>query len=655
MAHLSDLIAQDIEAYLHAHEHKSLLRFITCGSVDDGKSTLIGRLLYDSKLIFEDQLAALVADSKKVGTQGGDLDFALLVDGLAAEREQGITIDVAYLFFSTERRKFIVADTPGHEQYTRNMVTGASSADLAVILIDARKGVLIQTRRHSYLVAMLGIRKVVLAINKMDLVGYAHETFERILAEYRSFAERIGVTDIVAIPVSGLRGDNITHPSAQTPWYHGPTLIAYLETVEIEDQARRAPLRLPVQWVNRPNLDFRGFAGTIVSGAVRSGEKVRVLPSGRESTVARIVTMDGDLDQAFAGQAVTITLAEEIDISRGDVIASPDSPPGLADQFEATLVWMAAEPMLPGRPYWLKIGAKQVSATITEPKYKVNVNTLEHLAAKKLELNEIGICNLSLDQPVVFDPYAENRDTGGFILIDRITNATVGAGLIHFALRRSQNIHWQALDVNKRSRAAAKGQQATVLWFTGLSGAGKSTIANLVEKQLLALGRHTYLLDGDNVRHGLNRDLGFTDEDRVENIRRVAEVSKLMADAGLIVLVSFISPFRAERRMARGLLGPGEFFEVHVDTPIAVAEQRDPKGLYKKARRGELKNFTGIDSPYEPPEHPEIYLDTTHASPEQAAAAIVERLREAGVLGPAPGAAAAQPGTATQAVLRPDK
>ena len=634
MAHISDLIAEDIEAYLHQHEHKSLLRFITCGSVDDGKSTLIGRLLYDSKMIFEDQLAALEADSKKVGTQGGELDFALLVDGLAAEREQGITIDVAYRFFSTDRRKFIVADTPGHEQYTRNMVTGASTADLAVILIDARKGVLIQTRRHSYLVSLLGIKKVVLAINKMDLVGYDEETFRRIVDDYTKFGAQIGIEDFVAIPLSGLRGDNITAPSANTPWYQGPTLMGYLETVEIDDLAQHRPLRLPVQWVNRPNLDFRGFAGTLASGMVKQGERVRVLPSGRESTVTRIVTMDGDLDRAIAGQAVTLTLADEIDISRGDVIARPDDLPGVADQFESVVVWMSDEPMLPGRPYWLKIGTKQVTATITEPKYKVNVNTLEHLAAKKLELNEIGICNLSLDQPIAFDPYQQCRETGSFILIDRITNATVGAGMIHFALRRSQNIHWQALDVNRRSRAALKGQQPAVLWLTGLSGAGKSTIANLVEKKLLALGKHTYLLDGDNVRHGLNRDLGFTDADRVENIRRVAEVSKLMADAGLIVLVSFISPFRAERRMARALFQPGEFHEIHVDTPLATAEARDVKGLYKKARRGELKNFTGIDSPYEPPEHPEIYLDTAARSSEESAEAIVDYLQQGGWLGP---------------------
>jgi bifunctional enzyme CysN/CysC len=632
MAHISDLIATDIGAYLHQHQHKSLLRFITCGSVDDGKSTLIGRLLYDSKMIFEDQLAALEADSKKVGTQGGELDFALLVDGLAAEREQGITIDVAYRFFSTDKRKFIVADTPGHEQYTRNMVTGASTADLAVILIDARKGVLTQTRRHSYLVSLIGIRKVMLAINKMDLVNYSEDVFNRIVDDYTKFARQIGLEDFMAIPVSGLRGDNITSPSENTPWYHGPTLMGYLETVEIDDHARHRPLRFPVQWVNRPNLDFRGFAGTIASGVVHQGDPVRVLPSGRASTVTRIVTMDGDLPQAAAGQSVTLTLADEIDISRGDLIATPENLPGVADQFETVIVWMSDEPMLPGRPYWLKIGTKQVSATITEPKYKVNVNTLEHLAAKKLELNEIGVCNISLDQAIAFDAYTECRETGSFILIDRLSNSTVGAGMIHFALRRSQNIHWQALDVNKKSRAALKGQQPAVLWLTGLSGAGKSTIANLVEKKLLALGKHTYLLDGDNVRHGLNRDLGFTDEDRVENIRRVAELSKLMVDAGLIVLVSFISPFRAERRLARGLFEPREFHEVHVDTPIAVAETRDPKGLYKKARRGELKHFTGIDSPYEAPEHPEIYLDTTKLSPEQGAEAIVEYLQNGGWL-----------------------
>jgi len=629
MAHVSDLIASDIDAYLEQHQHKSLLRFITCGSVDDGKSTLIGRLLYDSKMIFEDQLAALEADSKRIGTQGGEIDFALLVDGLAAEREQGITIDVAYRFFSTDKRKFIVADTPGHEQYTRNMVTGASTADLAVILIDARKGVLVQTRRHSFLVSLIGIKKVVLAVNKMDLVGFDQAVFDRIVADYRAFAAEIGITDFLAVPISGLKGDNITSASASTPWYEGPTLLSHLETVEIDESRLQAgPFRLPVQWVNRPNLDFRGFAGEVALGSVRPGDRVRILPSGRESRVARIVTKDGDLEQAVAGQSITLTLTDEVDCSRGDVISAAEAPAEVADQFETTIVWMTEDPLLPGRPYWLKIGTKTVSATITEPKYKINVNTLEHLAVKQLELNEIGVCNISLDQAVAFDPYSESHDTGGFILIDRITNGTVGAGMIRFALRRAQNIHWQAVDVSKGTRAAAKGQAPAVLWFTGLSGSGKSTIANLVEKRLLADGKHTYLLDGDNVRHGLNRDLGFTDADRVENIRRVAEVARLMADAGLIVLVSFISPFRSERRLARELLPEGEFLEVFVDTPLAVAEQRDVKGLYAKARRGELKNFTGIDSPYEAPEHPEIRIDTTRLTAADAAELIVAQLEE---------------------------
>ncbi|MDP1599856.1 sulfate adenylyltransferase subunit CysN [Phenylobacterium sp.] len=623
MAHQSDLIADDIEAYLKAHEHKSLLRFLTCGSVDDGKSTLIGRLLYDSKMIFEDQLAALEADSKKVGTQGGDIDFALLVDGLAAEREQGITIDVAYRFFSTDKRKFIVADTPGHEQYTRNMVTGASTADAAIILIDARKGVLTQTRRHSYLVSLLGIRHVVLAINKMDLVGWSQDTFDTILAEYRDFADQIGIKQFTAIPMSALKGDNITAHSDAAPWYDGPALLPLLETLPVDDDLRDKPFRMPVQWVNRPNLDFRGFSGLISSGTIRPGDKIKALPSGRESTVERIVTFRDDLDVAVAGQSVTLTLTDEIDISRGDVIAEAAAPPPVADQFEATVVWMDDEAMLPGRPYLLKLGTRTVSAQITEPKYKINVNTLEHLAAKRLELNEIGVCNLSLDAPIAFDAYTDNHDLGGFILVDRISNRTVGAGMLHFALRRSQNIHWQALDVDKNSRAALKGQRGRVVWLTGLSGSGKSTIANLVEKRLHADGRHTYLLDGDNVRHGLNKDLGFTDEDRVENIRRVAEVSKLMVDAGLIVLVSFISPFRAERRLARDLQAEGDFVEVYVNTPLAVAEQRDVKGLYKKARAGELKNFTGIDSPYEPPENAEITVDTTAMSATEAAERIV--------------------------------
>jgi bifunctional enzyme CysN/CysC len=635
MSHKSDLISSDIHAYLKSHEHKGLLRFITCGSVDDGKSTLIGRLLYESKLIFEDQLAALEADSKKIGTQGGELDFALLVDGLAAEREQGITIDVAYRFFSTDRRKFIVADTPGHEQYTRNMVTGASTADVAVILIDARKGVLTQTRRHSYIVSLLGIRHVVLAINKMDLMEYSQQTFDEIVAAYREFAQQIGLTNIVPVPLSALRGDNMLEHSARMPWYQGPTLMEYLESVEIEDDLQHKPFRLPVQWVNRPNQDFRGFAGTIASGTIRRGDTVRALPSGRTSRVTRIVGYEEDLDTAVAGQSITLTLADEIDVSRGDVLAAADSPPAVSDQFQATIIWMHDEPMLRGRPYIIKLGTRTLTGSITTPRHKVNVNTLERLAAKQLELNEIGVCNLSFDRAVPFDAYADNRETGGFILIDKLSNDTVGAGLLNFALRRAENIHWQALDVNKTARSSLKGQRACVLWFTGLSGAGKSTVANLVEKRLHALGRHTYTLDGDNVRHGLNKDLGFTDADRVENIRRVAEVSRLMVDAGLIVLVSFISPFRSERRLARELMQPGEFLEVFVDTPLAEAEKRDVKGLYKKARRGELKNFTGIDSPYEPPEHPEIHLQTVFHSPEEAAEQILKTLRDSGMLYPA--------------------
>jgi bifunctional enzyme CysN/CysC len=629
MAHQSDLIASDIEAYLDAHQNKSLLRFITCGSVDDGKSTLIGRLLYDSKMVFEDQMAQLEADSKRIGTQGGEIDFALLVDGLAAEREQGITIDVAYRFFSTETRKFIVADTPGHEQYTRNMVTGASTADAAVILIDARKGVLVQTRRHSYLVSLLGIRNVVLAVNKMDLIGWDHAAFETIVADYRAFAASVGLTDVTAIPISGLKGDNIASRSEATPWHDGPTLMEWLEGVDVAEDTRARPLRMPVQWVNRPNLDFRGFSGLIASGTVKPGDRVKVLPSGRESTVARIVVMPGDLEKAVVGQSVTLTLTDEVDVSRGDVLVSADSPCEVADQFETTLVWMDDEPMPPGRPYLLKIGTRTVTAQITEIKHKVNVNTMEKLAAKRLELNEIAVANISLDRAIPFEPYADNRDMGGFILIDKISNRTVGAGLINHHLRRADNIHWQALDVSKAARAAIKGQKGQVVWLTGLSGAGKSTIANLVDRKLHAMGRHTCLLDGDNVRHGLNRDLGFTGEDRVENIRRVAEVAKLMADAGLIVITAFISPFRAERRMARDLMEAGEFIEVFVDTPLSVAEQRDLKGLYQKARAGQLKNFTGVDSPYEKPELPEIRVDTTEMSAAEAAEAIVERLFEA--------------------------
>ncbi len=624
---VDELISKDIDAYLDTHQHKTMLRFITCGSVDDGKSTLIGRLLYDSKMIFEDQLDALHSDSKKVGTQGQEIDFALLVDGLAAEREQGITIDVAYRFFNTEKRKFIVADCPGHEQYTRNMVTGASTADLAVILIDARKGVLVQTRRHSYLCHLLGIRNIVLAVNKMDLVDYDQSTFEHIVADYRSFANEIGIDNFVAMPISGFKGDNITALSVNTPWYKGPTLVEHLENVEVDtsvDQAK--PFRMPVQWVNRPNLDFRGFSGLIATGSIKPGDKIRVLPSGKTSTVSRIVTLDGDLDEAVAGQSVTICFEDEIDCSRGDVIAAADSPPEVSDQFEASIVWMNDDPLHVGRGYWLKTGTQMVSVTVQEPKYKTDVNSLEQLAAKTLELNEIGVAEIATDKQIVFEPYAENRTLGGFILIDKMTNATVAAGMLHFSLRRAQNVHWQALDIGRKQHADLKNQKPAVLWFTGLSGSGKSTIANLVEKKLYRMNRHTFLLDGDNVRHGLNKDLGFTEADRIENIRRVGEVAKLMADAGLIVVTAFISPFKAERDMVRAMLPDGEFFEVFIDTPLSVAEERDVKGLYKKARSGELKNFTGIDSPYEAPENPEMHIDTTRMNAEEAASLIVDML-----------------------------
>jgi bifunctional enzyme CysN/CysC len=621
------LITEDIESYLKLHQHKSLLRFITCGSVDDGKSTLIGRLLYDSKMIFEDQLAALESDSRKIGTQGQEIDFALLVDGLAAEREQGITIDVAYRFFSTAKRKFIVADTPGHEQYTRNMVTGASTADAAVILVDARKGVLVQTRRHSYLAHLIGIRNLVLAVNKMDLVGYDRSVFDAIVADYRAFAETIGIEQFSAIPISGFKGDNITSLSPNTPWYGGPTLVEHLENVELDTEADQArPFRMPVQWVNRPDLDFRGFSGLIVTGQVRPGDPMRVLPSGKTSTVARIVTLDGDLDAAVAGQSVTITLADEIDCSRGDVLAAVDAPPQVADQFEATIMWMAEDEMLAGRSYWLKLATQTVSAAVQAPKYQVNVNTMEHLAAKTFDLNAIGVAKLTTDRAIVFEPYADNRQLGGFILIDKLTNATVAAGVLHFSLRRAQNVHWQPVDVSRETHAALKNQKPVVLWFTGLSGAGKSTIANLVEKKLVRMNRHTFLLDGDNVRHGLNKDLGFTDADRVENIRRVGEVAKLMTDAGLIVITAFISPFRAEREMVRKMIAPGEFIEVHIDTALAEAERRDVKGLYAKARAGQLANFTGIDSPYEAPESPEIRIDTAEMTADEAAELIVRTL-----------------------------
>ena len=621
------LIAQDIDAYLDTHQHKSLLRFITCGSVDDGKSTLIGRLLYDSKMIFEDQLEALQADSKRVGTQGQEIDFALLVDGLAAEREQGITIDVAYRFFATEKRKFIVADCPGHEQYTRNMFTGASTADLAIMMIDARKGVLVQTRRHSYLCNLIGIKNIVLAVNKMDLVDYSQQVFDEIVADYTAFAHEIGIKSFTAMPISGFKGDNITTLSENTSWFTGQPLIEHLESVELDlttDQTK--PFRLPVQWVNRPNLDFRGFSGLISSGSVKPGDAVRVLPSGKTSTVTKIVTLDDELDEAVAGQSVTICFADEVDCSRGNVIAVADAPPEVSDQFEATIVWMDDDPLHVGRAYWLKLGTQTVSVTVQQPKYTVNVNTMEHLAAKTLELNAIGVAELATDKPIVFEPYALSRTLGGFILIDKITNRTVGAGMLHFSLRRAQNVHWQATDIGREEHAGLKNQKARVLWFTGLSGSGKSTIANEVEKSLNLMNRHTFLLDGDNVRHGLNKDLGFTEADRIENIRRVGELAKLMADAGLIVLTAFISPFRVERDMVRAMLPDAEFIEIFVDTPLEVAEARDVKGLYKKARSGALKNFTGIDSPYEPPLNPEIRVNTVEMTATEAAEYIVRQI-----------------------------
>ena len=632
MAPNQNLIAEDIHAYLKSHEEKGLLRFITCGSVDDGKSTLIGRLLWDSKLIFEDQLAALEIDSKKVGTQGDNIDFALLLDGLQAEREQGITIDVAYRFFSTEKRKFIVADTPGHEQYTRNMATGASTAELAVILVDARKGIVTQTKRHSYIVSLLGIKRVVLAVNKMDLVGYSQDSFETIRETYAAFAAQLRFKEIIYLPVSALNGDNVIEASPHMPWYDGPALLTHLENVDVGSEIDEQPFRLPVQLVSRPNADFRGFSGSIASGSVACGDEIVVAGSGQTARVQRIVTLDGDLPSAVAGQAVTLTLDEEIDISRGDIVAGAKFRPEHADQFEAKIIWMDEAPMLSGRDYVLRIGSVETTARITRLKHKINVNTLEETAAKTLALNEIGVCNLSLDRPVSFDPYCENRQTGGFILIDRFTNATVGAGMIDFALRRATNIHWQSLDIDKSARSRQKGQKASVLWFTGLSGSGKSAIANVLEKKLHAMGKHTYTLDGDNVRHGLNRDLGFTDADRVENIRRAAETAKLFVDAGMIVIASFISPFRSERRMAREMMGTDEFLEIFVDTPLAVCEERDVKGLYAKARNGDIPNFTGIDSPYEIPETAELIVNGDQGDAETQADRIIRHLERAGIL-----------------------
>ncbi|MGH8139710.1 MAG: sulfate adenylyltransferase subunit CysN [Steroidobacteraceae bacterium] len=611
---------------------KGLLRFLTCGSVDDGKSTLIGRLLYDTKLILEDQLAALERDSRKHGTTGDDFDFALLVDGLEAEREQGITIDVAYRFFATPRRSFIVADTPGHEQYTRNMATGASNSEAAVILIDARKGVLTQTRRHSFICALLGIRHVILAVNKIDLAQFSGERFHHIVADYLGFAQPLGFASITPIPVSARFGDNVTQGSGQMPWYDGPTLLESLESLDVEHGLEHKPARFPVQWVNRPTLDFRGFSGTLASGSLRPGDRLVVAASGKESTLTRIVTADGDLPEARAGDAVTLTFVDEIDIARGDVLAHADSRPEVVDQFAAHILWMAEEPMLPGRSYLMRIGTRYVPARITSLKHKVDVNTLEHIAAKTLALNEIGLCNLSTSTPVAFDPYSENRATGAFILVDRFTNATAGAGMITFGLRRATNIHRQSVLVDKAARLRMNGHRPAILWFTGLSGSGKSTIASILERELHAHGAHTYMLDGDNVRHGLNRDLGFTDADRVENVRRVGEVAKLFVDAGLVVLCSFISPFKAERRMVRELVDSGEFVEIYVDTPIEECMRRDPKGLYARAKEGKIKNFTGIDSPYEVPERPEIVVQTGKASAEAVAQRIVQALRELGIV-----------------------
>ncbi len=626
MAHQSDLIETDIDAYLQAQEHKSFLRFITCGSVDDGKSTLIGRLLYDSKLIYEDQLQALASDSKKMGTQGDQMDLALLVDGLAAEREQGITIDVAYRYFSTDKRKFIVADTPGHEQYTRNMATAASTAELAIILIDARKGVLVQTRRHSFIASLLGVKHIVVAINKMDLVEFSEQTFNEIEQAYRSLTESLGFAEIICIPMSALDGDNVTSHSERMDWYDGPALLPYLETVDVANVQVSLPFRFPVQWVNRPDLNFRGFSGTIAGGSINVGDEIIVIPSGKRSRVKKLVTYDGELETARADQALTLTLEDELDISRGDVICGADEAADQSNQFAAHVLWMTEDELLPGRQYLLKTTNKMTPATVTELKYKVNVNNFDHEPGKSLELNEVGYCNLNLSQAIAFDSYKDNRRTGSFILIDRLSNNTVGVGMLEFSLRRAKNVVWQAMTVDKSARAQMKHQKPCVLWFTGLSGSGKSTISNLVDKRLMDLGRHTYVLDGDNVRHGINKDLGFTDVDRVENIRRVGETAKLMVDAGLIVIVSFISPFISERRLARTLLEEGEFIEIFVNTPLQVCEQRDRKGLYKKARRGEIKNFTGIDSSYEPPEHAELEIKTTECTAEEAAMRIVDYL-----------------------------
>ena len=625
MSHISNLIATDIDSYLKSHEEKSLLRFITCGSVDDGKSTLIGRMLYESHMLFDDQLSSLKTDSKKIGTQGEEIDFALLVDGLAAEREQGITIDVAYRFFSTDKRKYIVADTPGHEEYTRNMATGASTADVAIILVDAEQGVLTQTRRHSFIVSMVGVKNVLLAINKLDLVEYSQQVYDDIVSEYREFADSaLNLESITPVPISALMGDNVVNKSENTPWFHGQTIMQYLETVEVSDQKALQSFRMPVQWVNRPNSKFRGFSGLIASGEINTGDEVRILPGGNTSHIKSIVTWEGELPKAKVGKSVTITLEDEIDVSRGDIIALSSDPCGEADQFQARILWMNNDAMMPGRQYLLKSSTQSATLTLGKLKHRIDVNTLDHLPAKTLELNEIGVCNISLDKRIAFDSYDDNQTMGGFIIVDRLSNNTVGMGLIDFALRRSENIHWQKMDVSQDSRAEQKSQTPRIIWFTGLSGSGKSSIANILEKKLQSLGKHTITLDGDNIRHGLNRDLGFTEADRVENIRRVGEVAKLMLNSGLICITSFISPFESERAMARSLVSENEFVEVFVDTPLSVCEERDVKGLYAKARSGEIPNFTGISSPFEDPKNPEIRIDTTKISAEEAANQIIE-------------------------------
>lgn len=632
MAHHDPLIAKDIKAYLDAQEKKSFLRVFTCGSVDDGKSTLIGRLLYDSKLIYEDQMAAIERDSKASGTQGEKPDLALLVDGLAAEREQGITIDVAYRFFSTDKRKFVIADTPGHVQYTRNMATGASTADVAILLIDARYGVMEQTRRHAYIASLLGIPQVVVAVNKMDLVDFDQGKFNEIDEAFRIFAKNLTFQDIMTIPVSALDGDNVTTKSDVAPWYKGPSLLEFLEDVEVDREALETPFRMPVQWVNRPNLDFRGFSGTIASGTVSKGDEIMAMPSGKRSKVKDIVLYKESLDHARMDQAVTITLEDEIDISRGDFICKTDAPNEVADQFQAHLIWMDDTRLFPGRQYIIRTANTSAAGSITALKHRVDVADFSEAAAKTLELNEIGVVTLSLTKPIPFDPYVNNRTTGAFVVVDRMTNRTVGAGTIDFALRRSKNIVRQDFNIDHTARAEQKGQQPATIWFTGLSGSGKSTIANLVDQLLFERGHHTYTLDGDNIRHGLNRDLGFTKEDRVENVRRIGEVSRLMNNAGLITMCSFISPYRAERQMVRSKAGDGAFIEVFVDTPLEVAEKRDVKGLYKRARAGEIKNFTGIDSEYQPPENPEIHINTVETSAEDAAAQIVDYLESNGFL-----------------------